>query len=82
MSDSAVAACQAALALRPKQASLLGSKGAILLLQARSTKPAKSQREIASAAVVALEAALAENRRGLLARELQPLLAAARGLAR
>ena len=80
--DQALLACQAALALRPKQASLLGSKGAILLLQARSTKPPKAQREIASAAVVALEAALAENRRGLLARELQPLLAAARGLAR
>ncbi len=75
-------AVQAALALQPRQATLLGTKGALLLLQARASKKPKEQREIATAAVAALEAALAENRKGLLARELQPLVAAARGLAR
>jgi hypothetical protein len=80
--DQALLACQAAMTLRPKQASLLGTKGALLLLQARANHKPKQQREIAVAAVTALEAALAENRKGLLARELQPMLAAARGLAR
>jgi serine/threonine-protein kinase len=78
--ERALVACQAGLSLSAKRAPLLGTKGALLLLQARTTKKPKEARAAAELAVAALEQALALNKKGLIARELQPLLAAARAL--
>ncbi len=79
--ERALVACEAGLSLSPKRAPLIGTKGALLLLQARTSKLAKEQRVAAGLAVAALEQALALNSQGLLAKELKPLLATARGLA-
>ncbi|MBL9005580.1 MAG: serine/threonine protein kinase [Myxococcales bacterium] len=78
--ERGLAACQAGLSLSPQRAPLIGTKGALLLLQARTTKKPKEQRALAERAVAALEHALALNSQGLIAKELQPLLAAARAL--
>ena len=60
---------------------LLATKGALLLLRARTEKKPKQRRETAGLAAAALGQAIEPNGSGILAFELRPLLATARALA-
>ena len=78
--ERALEVSQTGLSLSPKRAPLIGTKGALLLLLARTSKKPQEQHAAAERAVAALEQALALNDQGLIAKELKPLLAAARAL--
>ena len=78
--ERALEVCQTGLSLSPKRAPLIGTQGALLLLLARTSKKPQEQHDAAERAVAALEQALALNSQGLIAKELKPLLAAARAL--